>query len=141
MGLMGLSGCASDPRDIEAQHVTPTKYKDFDCEQVSAELQRVSRRTSELFGQLDEIRSDDEAQTAVGLILLWPALLFLEGGDGAEAEEYARLQGEINALEAVAIVKECDMTDFEEIRERQQAMREATEAKEKAEEYDPLSTE
>ena len=134
-----LAGCASDPVDIEAQDISPTKYQDFDCEQISAELQRVSRRTTELFGHLDETRSNDEAQMAVGMILFWPALFFLEGGDGPQAAEYARLQGEIDALETAAVDNKCDMTEFERIREEEREMREAAEAKKKAEEYDPLN--
>jgi len=34
-------------------------------------------------------------------------LFFLEGGDGPEAAEYGRLKGERDALEKVAIQKEC----------------------------------
>jgi hypothetical protein len=138
---MGIYGCASDPKDIEAQYVSTSAYQDFDCEQISAESRRVSRRVSELFRNLDEIRSTDETQMAVGMILVWPALFFLEGGDGPQAAEYARLKGEIDALETVAIAKDCDMTEFEMIREKEREMREATEAAKKAEEYDPLNPE
>lgn len=135
-----LFGCASDPKDIEAQYVSPVAYEDFDCEQVSAELQRVSRRTSELYGHLDKTRSNDEAQMAVGMIVFWPALFFLEGGDGPQATEYARLKGEIDALETAAIANKCDMTEFEKIREKEREMKEAAEAKKKAEEFDPLNS-
>jgi hypothetical protein len=45
---------------------------------------------------------------AVGMILFWPALFFLEGGDGPQAAEYGRLKGERDALERVAIQKKCD---------------------------------
>ena len=40
---------------------------------------------------------------AVGLLLFWPALFFLEGGDGPEAAEYARLKGQYEALRTVAV--------------------------------------
>ena len=43
----------------------------------------------------------------VGLILFWPTLFFLEGGDGPEAAEYARMKGEIDALETISIQKNC----------------------------------
>ena len=69
---------------------------------------RVSRRAQELYGQLDKTASNDAAQMAVGMVLFWPALFFLEGGDGPEAAEYARLKGERDALEQVAIQKHCD---------------------------------
>jgi hypothetical protein len=56
---------------------------------------------------------------AVGLVLFWPALFFLEGGDGPEAAEYACLKGEVDALEQVAIQKKCDMTMFAALDEQE----------------------
>ena len=47
------------------------------------------------------------AQMGVGLVLFWPTLFFLEGGDGAEAAEYARLKGERDALEQAYTQKKC----------------------------------
>lgn len=46
---------------------------------------------------------------AIGLVIFWPALFFLEGGDGPEAQEYARLRGERDALEQVAVQKSCGL--------------------------------
>ena len=43
----------------------------------------------------------------VGLILFWPALFALEGGDGPDAEEYRRLKGEVDALQTVSVKKKC----------------------------------
>jgi hypothetical protein len=43
----------------------------------------------------------------VGLVLFWPALFFLEGGDGPEAVEYAQLQGDFEALQVNATQKNC----------------------------------
>ncbi len=43
----------------------------------------------------------------IGLILFWPALFFLEGGDGAEAMEYARIKGEREAIEKRSIEQKC----------------------------------
>ena len=40
-------------------------------------------------------------------ILFWPTLFFLEGGDGPQAQEYARLKGERDAIGKVAVVKKC----------------------------------
>jgi len=71
------------------------------------ELDRVERRTGELQASLKETADNDAAQMAVGLIILWPTLFFLEGGDGPQAQEYARLKGERDALEKVAVQKSC----------------------------------
>jgi hypothetical protein len=40
------------------------------------------------YNKLQKTTENDQAQMAVGMILFWPALFFLEGGDGAEAAEY-----------------------------------------------------
>lgn len=50
----------------------------------------------------------DDAQMGVGLLLLWPTLFWLEGGDGPQAVEYSQLKGEFATLEKVAIEKKCD---------------------------------
>lgn len=77
------------------------------CKQIAAELDRVERKINELYHRLGKTASNDSAQMAVGLILFWPTLFFLEGGDGPEAAEYARLKGEMEALEKVSIKKNC----------------------------------
>lgn len=43
----------------------------------------------------------------IGLAVFWPALLFLEGGDGPEATEYAQLKGEYEALRQNSVQKRC----------------------------------
>ncbi len=60
-----------------------------------------------LHAQLKSTADADAAQMGIGLVLFWPTLLFLEGGDGPEAQEYARLKGERDAIEAVSIRKKC----------------------------------
>ncbi|MEX2649470.1 MAG: hypothetical protein WD673_10700 [Alphaproteobacteria bacterium] len=106
--LLVLSACASQPEKIAAQSVSTLPYQNYDCEQVAMEIDRVNNRAATLQASLQEEADADSAQMAIGLILFWPALLFLEGGDGPEAQEYARLKGERQALETVAIEKKCD---------------------------------
>jgi len=103
-----FSGCASKPHELQAAHVSTAGYKGYECKELHAELQNNINRVNDLLGILDEKASGDEAQMAIGMILFWPALFALEGGDGVEAAEYSRLRGEINAIEQVAIIKECE---------------------------------
>ncbi len=105
-----LVGCASSPDKIGAAYVSPLQYQDFSCDQITAELSRVSRKANELRGNLKSEADSDTAQMAVGLVLFWPALFFLEGGDDARATEYARLKGEFEALEVTAIQKKCGLS-------------------------------
>ena len=44
----------------------------------------------------------------LGLILFWPTLFFLEGGDDTRVAEYTRMKGQRDALEQAAIQKPCD---------------------------------
>lgn len=102
-----LSACASSPDKIAASSVSTLQYQDYGCKQIAMELARVERKVNELYYRLDKTAGNDSAQMAVGLILFWPALFFLEGGDGPDAAEYARLKGELDALETVSIRKKC----------------------------------
>ncbi len=104
-----LSACASQPNEIPAQSVSTLSYKDYDCDQLAMEADRVNRRVSELYANLKKTADGDAMQMGVGLVLFWPALFFLEGGDGPEAQEYARLKGERQAIETVAIRRKCDI--------------------------------
>ncbi len=96
---LGLSACASAPEDIAATYVSPNEYNSFSCEELEDEMRALSRRVAILTGKLDEEASADKVQMGVGLVLFWPALFFLEGGDGVEASEYALLKGKYEAVE------------------------------------------
>ena len=104
-----LAACASQPNKIPAQSVSTLSYKDYDCDQLSMEADRVNRRVGELYSSLKKTADGDAVQMGVGLVLFWPALFFLEGGDGPEAQEYARMKGERQAIETVAIRRKCDI--------------------------------
>ena len=105
-----LAGCASQPDTLATQHISPDHYQNLDCVQISMEMERTSQRISELYKSLKKTADDDAAQMGVGLILLWPTLFFLEGGDGPQAAEYSRLKGEYEALESAAIRKNCTIS-------------------------------
>lgn len=51
----------------------------------------------------------------IGLVLFWPALFMLEGGDGPEATEYARLRGEYEAISTVSVQKKCQLNFAEDL--------------------------
>lgn len=101
-----LTACAKHTNEIQAQYISPLEYQSYNCRQISSEMTAVSRKVSEIGGQVDKTASDDSAQMGVGLILFWPALFFLDG-DTPQAVEYARLKGEFNALEKAANLKGC----------------------------------
>lgn len=113
--VLATVGCASSPNKIAAQYVSPMAYQGYDCEQIALEQNRIERRTGELYQSLKKEANADKWQMGVGLILFWPALFMLEGGDGPEASEYARLRGEYNALSEVSIMKKCQIQFKEDL--------------------------
>lgn len=107
LAVLVVGGCASSPDKIDAAYVSPLKYKDYDCDQVAMEMDYVGQRTTKLYQRLKAERTADNWQMGVGLVLFWPSLFLLEGGDGPEAAEYAQLKGEYEALRDVSVSKKC----------------------------------
>ena len=102
-----LAGCASSPDEMNATYVSPLKYKSYDCEQIAMEMDYVSAETTKLYTQLKKKSSNDDTQMAVGMILFWPTLFFLEGGDGPAASQYSQMKGEFEALRKASTMKKC----------------------------------
>lgn len=107
MSVVILSGCATAGRDVVPTYVTPMQYSTYDCEQLRAEIGRISGRVNTLSGRLDEAAANDKAIAGVGAILFWPALFALGGTKGQETE-LARLKGEYEALQVAATTKKCE---------------------------------
>lgn len=119
-----LASCASSADNISAQYVSPAQYQSYNCNQIRQEMQTVSRRVNEIAGVQDSQATKDSVALGVGLVLFWPALFFMIGKD--KEEELGRLKGEYEALEKVAIQKECNVAaEIEEARR----LREEREAK------------
>src|SRR6056297_1147444 len=116
-----LMGCASNPDKIDAAYVSPLKYDQYDCSQIAMEMDYVSQRTTTLYQRLKKERNADNWQMGVGLVLFWPTLFALEGGDGPEAAEYAQLKGEYEALRINSVQKKCGIVGDspDEIMERE----------------------
>jgi len=104
-----MASCATPPSKISATYVSPLQYSDYSCTQIKGELQRVNEKLIEITGAQQKEADKDAAAMGVGLILFWPALFFLMGED--KKEELGKLKGEYDALESVAIKKECDIAD------------------------------
>ena len=106
LSLYGLYGCATASKDLTPTYASPMQYQGYDCDQITAEIQRISARANQLGGRLDEAASNDKGITAVGIILFWP-ILFALGGTKQQEAEYSRLKGEYDALEQQAVLKKC----------------------------------
>lgn len=105
-----LSACASNPDNFRAADVSPIQYRPYDCDQIGSESARISRKVNDLYDNLKKKADTDAWQMGLGLVLFWPTLFFLEGGDGPEATEYKQLKGEYDALQQESIGKKCNIT-------------------------------
>ena len=101
-----VASCATAPKDISAAYVSPLKYQDYDCDQVAMESANIERRVNSLYTSLESSAKGDKRNTAISVILFWPALFFIDG-DSPEGAEYAQLKGEYQALQTVAVQKKC----------------------------------
>ena len=106
---LGVCACATEPAEISTAYVSPLGYQNLSCSQIAAELERVTRRVTDLQVKLQGRADSDKGKMAIGMILFWPTLFFMSG-DSPEAAEYSRLKGEREALEKVAVEKECRTT-------------------------------
>jgi hypothetical protein len=99
-------GCASNSKDIRASYTSPMTYDGYSCEQLVQENQRLQLQISSVAGDVDKRANGDKMKMGVGLVFFWPTLFFLKG-DGPQAQEYARLKGEHEALEGTYVRKNC----------------------------------
>ena len=103
-----LAACASSSEAIKPAYVSPLQYQHLTCQQIGAEMERVSRRAAEVAGVQDSNKTSDAWVTGATIVLFWPAAFFIKG-DGSTAAELARLKGEFEALEKVSIEKNCNL--------------------------------
>lgn len=101
-----LAGCASGSSDIAAAYVSPMAYASYSCPQLREEATRISSRAAQVTGVQDQKATNDAVATGVGIVLFWPALLFIKG-DSTTAAEVSRLKGEMEAIEQTSIRKRC----------------------------------
>lgn len=107
---MALAGCATSPDKISGSYVSSIQYSSYDCDQIREEMMRVSAKVREVAGAQKSQSNKDAVAMGVGLVLFWPALFFLAGGNDRK-EELANLKGQYDALNQVAIQKKCSVAD------------------------------
>lgn len=106
MGGTLLAGCASSPGGIEPAHISSSKYGGYSCSSLRAKGRQVSKEAQRVAGKVQDRSTDDALMTGVAIVLFWPAAFFVKG-DGPEAEQYAQLIGERQAIEEASKRKGC----------------------------------
>jgi hypothetical protein len=98
-----LAACASKPSDLAPSSVSPMQYGAYSCAQLVDEAQRVWAHATAAAGARDSQASKGGAETTT---VIWPAS-FLGVDDKRTAAEFARLKGEMEAIEQTSIRKKC----------------------------------
>jgi len=108
---MIMGGCATKGDNVSAAYVPASIYSTYNCQQIAQELMTVGVKAAELSGQMDEAAGKDTALVAVGLVLFWPALFFVGGDKGKEAQ-LAQLKGQRDTLMSASNAKGCNLNDM-----------------------------
>ena len=75
---------------------------------MTAELQRLQVRATQIGGAFDERANQANLATAATVLLFWPAAFFVGGGNKEQQAELARLKGEQDAIQQAAIQRKCE---------------------------------
>jgi hypothetical protein len=102
-----LAGCATAPDQVEPTYVSQMQYEGLTCDQLRAEIQRIANYVHATARAEARDRRRDEVAWGVGLVVFWPALLFV--GAGSDKEALADFKGQYMALDETAQRKGCEV--------------------------------
>ena len=97
--LIGITGCETSPESDPA-YVSPAHYSNYNCNQISAEMQRVS-------GKLEQAETTNATGQVLGTAV---AIFAISQGYGYAEDnnpEHRRLVNQYDVLEQTFIRKEC----------------------------------
>lgn len=117
--LFFFIGCAVAPSKVKPSYISPVKYSNYDCDQLQAEYNRLTKELTGMTKKQQDAYSCDTVSFWVGMLLLWPVLFFIIGGD--HEEELAQIKGDHDAVLTLAIERRCGFTDEIEEREEDKA--------------------
>lgn len=106
LGVVLAAACSTAAKDIAPRYASPVPYQGYSCAQVASESARIDARTTALAQRLDEAARHDRDLVVVSALFFLPALFAL-GGTKEDEAEYARLKGEREALQSIALAKDC----------------------------------
>lgn len=101
-----LQGCVAGSAEVEALYVHPDRYRAMSCAAIEQEGRQVAATATAVSGVEVMGRKSPPANNENNRPIVWPALFFVNG-NGNNVDEFARLRGEFNALEAVSAEKNC----------------------------------
>lgn len=97
--IIGLAGCANSPESDPA-YVSPNHYANYNCKQISAEMQRISSKLE----QAEQANTTGQVlDTALAAFAISQGYGYSSGDNSA----YRRLHNQYEVLEQTSIQKEC----------------------------------
>ena len=105
IAVLVFTGCAKKAEEIQPAYISPLQFQHYSCDQLQIEMQRVAAKVAQVADVQNKEHKKDVVATTVGLVVFWPALFLLAGGD--KAQELSHLKGEYDALQKAAIDKNC----------------------------------
>lgn len=106
LAILPLAACAPQPNEVAGTYVSPATYSSYNCSQLVSERNSVVRKVNELTGAQKKKADNDGAAMAVGMVLFWPALLFL-GNKNDVSPQLATMKGTYEAITAAGVAKRC----------------------------------
>jgi hypothetical protein len=106
LGFLLVVGCAARPESIAPAYISEMTYKDWTCEELAQERLRLAAALSTACDAQRQARDND----TVGVILIGLPVSSLSGSN--MAAEIARLKGELQALQKMATLKDCNLPDI-----------------------------
>lgn len=96
-----LAACAKAPESISPAYVSDVGYRNWTCQQLGEESQRLSAALATASKQQEQARTND----AVGILLIGLPVSSMSGDN--IAPEIARLKGETEAVRKAEFFKRC----------------------------------
>jgi hypothetical protein len=100
-----LAACAPKPENVKPAYTSQAPYENLSCDQIATESIAVSNKAHDAAKLERKHRRQDQAITATGLIVFWPALFFTHGR--SSSADLAAMKGEMLALETASHNKNC----------------------------------
>jgi len=102
-----LSGCNNvKSSEVISQNVSTYEYSDMTCSQLEGEMVFLKNAANSAGNVVDKKNSSAKGKNAAAFILFWPAL-FLIDDNSSEAQQYARLKGEYEAVQRTHRKNDC----------------------------------
>ena len=102
-----LSGCNNvKSSEVISQNVSTYEYSDMTCSQLEGEMVFLNNAANSAGNVVDKKNSSAKGKNAAAFLLFWPAL-FLIDDNSSEAQQYARLKGEYEAVQRTHRKNDC----------------------------------